>query len=82
LVHLLNIFLDDLKLVETVTKFHPDFNNCHDEDGLLPIHLAMKKNNIQIIKALIQHGADTNAQAEEGKDPKIYDYFLIVPDVF
>jgi hypothetical protein len=57
---------NDLKLVETVTKFHPDFNNCHDEDGLLPIHLAMKKNNIQIIKALIQHGADTNAQAEEG----------------
>jgi len=55
-----------LALVETVIKFHPDFNNCHDEDGLLPIHLAMKKNNISIIKSLIQHGADANAQAEEG----------------
>ena len=41
--------------------------NSRDEDGLTPLHIAVRyNNNVEVIKCLIEYGADVRAVTEEG----------------
>ncbi|KAK0168950.1 hypothetical protein PV327_002706 [Microctonus hyperodae] len=41
--------------------------NIPDEDGMMPIHWAADRGYVEILKCLIENGADINAQDDDGQ---------------
>ena len=37
--------------------------------GWTPLHWAVQKENIQVVRLLLEHGADVNARDKSGKTP-------------
>ena len=46
--------------------------NTINNEGKTPLHLAMKKGNIDIIELLIENGANTKIKDKKGKKPIDY----------
>lgn len=56
------------KMMEIISK-RPDRVNEKDDFGTTPLHIAVEKGNIPIIKQLIQKGAEVNAKDNDGRTP-------------
>lgn len=57
--------------VQAKKQLHKVDNNSHDSSKRYPIHLATVNGNLEIIKLLIENGADPNVQDNEGNTPLI-----------
>ena len=57
---------DALILVELLLKFGAD-TNLQDENNLTPLHLALRKNSLEIARKLLEHGANPNAKDDHGQ---------------
>ena len=55
--------LDDLK--QTV-EFVPEIVNARDENGWQPIHEAVRTGDPEIVRFLLEKGADINSRTENG----------------
>jgi ankyrin repeat protein len=56
--------------IECLLNYNPNVTIAN-EDGTTPLHLAVLRNSIKFIKALIERGAGINVQDEEGNIPLI-----------
>lgn len=56
-------------LVESILMRDPSCINSRDEDGYTPLHRACYSNHLEIVKILLQYGADVNAKTEYGWTP-------------
>ncbi|AYV82933.1 MAG: hypothetical protein Hyperionvirus3_79 [Hyperionvirus sp.] len=54
--------------VEELCKFKVDLN-CKTEEGLFPLWIAIEKLRTEMAVCLLNHGADVNIQAPQGKTP-------------
>ncbi|XP_053397533.1 transient receptor potential cation channel subfamily A member 1 homolog isoform X2 [Mercenaria mercenaria] len=52
-------------------KSQKEINN-DDEDGLCPLHYAARYNHMEIVKLLVENGADVNSEDREGLTPLHY----------
>jgi ankyrin repeat protein len=43
--------------------------NTPDDSGNTPLHRAVRKNNVKLVKILIEHGANVNAKDKQGDTP-------------
>ncbi|CAD8102490.1 unnamed protein product [Paramecium primaurelia] len=51
-------------------SFDPSLINSSDEKGFYPIHIAIKKQNIQLLKLLLKYGAKVDVKTRKGKTIK------------
>lgn len=49
-----------LKIIEFLLNKKAEINQVYDEEGTTPLVLACKLNDVEIVKALLRHGADVN----------------------
>jgi ankyrin repeat protein len=54
---------------------HKALVNVKDEDGYTPLHFAVYKDNIEIVRLLLDFKADPNAQDEDGCTPLHFSAF-------
>lgn len=59
----LNNYLDIVNLLVKVSEVEKNFRNLNDQT---PLHLAIERQNYEIIKILILNNCDLNAQDKEG----------------
>ena len=55
--------------VKTILQSQPTLVNDSQADGFTPLHLAAKKGDGELIKVLLEHGADINALTPDGCTP-------------
>lgn len=61
---------NDLGALNSILDNHPTMATCVDEaTGWTPLHFAAKHNTVAAAEILLQHGADPNAQDEQGVSP-------------
>jgi ankyrin repeat protein len=46
--------------------------DTRDKRGLTSLHRAVEKGKIQVVRLLLEHGADVNARGESGRTPSQY----------
>ena len=59
--------------IETLRGFmgaHPAFIHVGDQNGWMPLHLAIRSGREDIIRALVEAGADTEARTVDGRTAK------------
>lgn len=54
----------DLNKVQTLLEMNPDLINVRDNDQYTPLHRACYSNHIEVVKYLLQKGADVAAKTE------------------
>jgi ankyrin repeat protein len=59
---------DHIEIVKMLIKAKSDIN-LQDEEGDTPLHLAYKKNNPEIIKLLLESGANPELQNKNNLTP-------------
>ena len=59
----------DLETLTTLIATDPQLVNCRDVDCYTPLHRACYNNHTEVIKFLLQHGADIHAESREGWRP-------------
>ena len=61
---------DDLKTVREIIKSNPHLvNSSIDSSGNTPLYYVVKKGNIEIVKLLLENGADPNTPDSAGETP-------------
>jgi len=65
------VFYEDLKATEKFIDEGVDLNVPEPKDGNTPLHLATLVCNIEIVKALIEAGANVNAKNKKGETPLV-----------
>jgi ankyrin repeat domain-containing protein 49 len=66
---LLNAENDNLDSLEKLLDAHPKLISYKDNDGYTALHRAAYSNNINIVKSLVERGADLEARTEMGWTP-------------
>ena len=66
LLHWAVVYNAPVKTIELILK-HGGKNNIndHDGDGYAPLHRAVQAKNLQVVKLLVEHGANINLVVEE-----------------
>ncbi len=59
----------DLEQVQAIVARHPEAVNEKDEYGFTALHGLAEEEHYDIVRFLIEHGADVNAQNEDGITP-------------
>uniref|UniRef100_A0A1I8MXZ7 LEM domain-containing protein n=1 Tax=Musca domestica TaxID=7370 RepID=A0A1I8MXZ7_MUSDO len=63
------------KLAIEITKRFLDMGadpNCKSEDGMTPLHVAAMYGKVEIVRLLLQHGAELEVYDDERKTPVLY----------
>jgi ankyrin repeat protein len=60
------VFLDDVGRARSLLRFHPHLATTRDGRGDRPIFHAARNGDTEIVRLLIQHGADVNAANDFG----------------
>jgi hypothetical protein len=55
--------------VESTLQTEPDLVKCRGLRGFTPLHTAADKNQTEVIRFLIEHGAEINARTDAGDTP-------------
>ena len=55
--------------VKSLLEAQPEVVNTTETNGYTALHLAAQQGNGEIIKLLLEHGADINAIAADGQTP-------------
>ncbi|XP_074099780.1 uncharacterized protein LOC141527921 [Cotesia typhae] len=58
-------------LTEVILLKNPDVNSFEDLDNPTPLQIAVKNQNLIIVRLLIQNGADVNPKARESANPPL-----------
>ncbi|XXH00711.1 hypothetical protein Hte_007061 [Hypoxylon texense] len=58
-----------LPVVEMVVASHPNAVHDRDVDGWTPLHWACRNDNFDVVRFLLEHGADKNATTARGWTP-------------
>src|SRR5262249_22422286 len=61
------VFLADAARVSALLKKHPNLATTPDGRGDQPIHHAARNGDTEIVRRLIEHGADVNAKNPRGQ---------------
>ena len=61
-----------VQIIKELTKHHPDGLNTRDLSERTPLSTAMWENNLEVLRALLDGGADVNLPDFEGKPPVSY----------
>ncbi|TFG76997.1 MAG: ankyrin repeat domain-containing protein, partial [Chrysiogenales bacterium] len=59
----------DVNRVKNIAEKNPGILNLKDERGWLPLHLAAKKGHLEMVRFLIDRGAEINARGVRGVTP-------------
>ena len=59
---------NDIQLVELLLVEHGADINCRDAEGFTPLHIAAIRGQIEVVKKLVELGADDNLTTLDGKD--------------
>jgi len=71
----------DLAELESVLDLHPSYANVHDEEfGWTPLHEAVRGRRVDIVKMLLDKGADMNALTKEGQSVLGLAYYYVATD--
>lgn len=62
---------DDVRLFKLLAEYH-DVNEPRQISGARPLHMAVKCNNLEIFKILLDNGADMDIETDNGRKP--FDY--------
>ena len=57
---------DDIERVRKCLERYPNSIDARDSDGYMPIHRACHNDNVELVKLLIDSGADVEAKTDEG----------------
>lgn len=60
---------DDLERVKKCIERYPHSIDARDSDGYMPIHRACHNDNVELVKFLVDNGADVEAKTNEGWRP-------------
>ncbi|XP_073835398.1 uncharacterized protein [Musca autumnalis] len=63
------------KLAIEITKRFLDMGadpNCKSEDGMTPLHVASMYGKVEIVRLLLQHGAELEVYDDDRKTPVLY----------
>lgn len=60
------VFLGDAARVRAMLAMHADLATCSDGRGDQPIHHAARNGDLEVVRALIDHGADVKARNPRG----------------
>ncbi len=66
----------DLQKVQELIKNDPDLVNLKDISGRTPLHWAARNDHLNIVKFLVNNGADVNAEDNQGISPLFYSVWL------
>ena len=59
----------DLKAVQILIEQNPELVNAKDEDGRTPLHWACRGVHLDVVKFLVENGADVNAEDNNQTTP-------------
>ena len=60
---------EDLERVKKCIERYPHSIGARDSDGYMPIHRACHNDSVELVKFLVDHGADVEAKTDEGWRP-------------
>ena len=60
------VFLGDVARVQSLVELHPGLATTPDGRGDQPIHHAARNGDTEVVRRLIEHGADVNARNPRG----------------
>ena len=60
---------EDLERVKRCIERYPHSIDARDSDGYMPIHRACHNDNVELVKFLVDNGADVEAKTNEGWRP-------------
>lgn len=63
---------DDLEKLTLAIKKNPELINSKDQDGFTVLHLAADRGNKEIVKFLIDSGADLNVKSDEDEETALH----------
>jgi len=55
--------------VVSILDIQPSLVNCRDSDGYTPLHRASYNGRMNVVRVLLQRGADVDARTEDGWQP-------------
>jgi len=68
----------DVSHLTNVLNQHPSYVNVHDEEfGWTPLHEAVRARRLDLIRVLIDHGADINATTKSGESVLQLAYYYV-----
>ena len=60
----------DLATIESMILSDPAcVHSVHPQNGYTPLHAAVRRAHIGMVKMIVEHGADIDARANEGETP-------------
>ena len=60
----------DLASIESMVLSDPScVHRVHPQNGYMPLHAAVRRTHIGMMKIMVDHGADVDARANEGETP-------------
>lgn len=60
----------DLASIESMILSDPScVHRVHPQNGYTPLHAAVRRTHIGMVKMIVEHGADVDARANEGETP-------------
>lgn len=66
------VFETDIKKIKAILEKQSDEIEAVTNAGLTPLHMAVKKRNLLLVKLFIKHDADIDAQDNKGFSPLYY----------
>lgn len=63
------ILSDDVEMLSHLAVYAPEMLFEPDDNGWHPLHDAVLKGNVQVVKLLLDHGANINQQTDDNENP-------------